>query len=184
MARATVSFTAIMFFKNAFPLKSMEISISDTSQICTGAMPIFSVWSFFSFLRFYLFMTEMQRHRESQRHRQRETQAPCGEPDAGLDPGTQGHSQVTWAEGRCSTAEPPGGPCGLTLSAGAASQVSTVVVCLPGRRGGTGCLPDHGPRRRLGEHRLHRRLRITSPGCYLSLSLTPAARAPHLAGES
>ena len=27
---------------------------------------------------------------ERQRHRQREKQAPCGEPDAGLDPGTHG----------------------------------------------------------------------------------------------
>ena len=29
-------------------------------------------------------------HRERQRHRQREEQVPCGEPDAGLDPGTLG----------------------------------------------------------------------------------------------
>ena len=28
--------------------------------------------------------------RERQKHRQREKQAPCGEPDAGLDPGTLG----------------------------------------------------------------------------------------------
>ena len=28
--------------------------------------------------------------RERQRHRQREKQAPCWEPDAGLDPGTPG----------------------------------------------------------------------------------------------
>ena len=28
--------------------------------------------------------------RERQRHRQREKQAPCGEPDVGLDPGTLG----------------------------------------------------------------------------------------------
>ena len=33
-------------------------------------------------LRAYLFM------RERQRHRQREKQAPCKEPDMGLDPGT------------------------------------------------------------------------------------------------
>ena len=43
------------------------------------------VFSFF-FKRFYLFIRE----RESQRHRQREKQAPCREPDAGLDPGTPG----------------------------------------------------------------------------------------------
>ena len=40
------------------------------------------------FLRFYSFILE--RHRERQRHRQREKQAPCGEPDVGLDPGTPG----------------------------------------------------------------------------------------------
>ena len=28
--------------------------------------------------------------REGQRHRQREKQAPCREPDVGLDPGTSG----------------------------------------------------------------------------------------------
>ena len=32
----------------------------------------------------------MREHRERQRHRQREKQAPCGEPDGGLDPGTPG----------------------------------------------------------------------------------------------
>ena len=40
------------------------------------------------FLRFYLLIHE--RHREGQRHRQREKQAPCGEPDVGLDPRTPG----------------------------------------------------------------------------------------------
>ena len=30
------------------------------------------------------------RNIERQRHRQREKQAPCREPDVGLDPGTQG----------------------------------------------------------------------------------------------
>ena len=30
------------------------------------------------------------RERERQRHRQREKQAPCKEPDVGLDPGTPG----------------------------------------------------------------------------------------------
>ena len=29
-------------------------------------------------------------HTQKQRHRQREEQAPCREPDAGLDPGTTG----------------------------------------------------------------------------------------------
>ena len=34
-----------------------------------------------------------------QRHRQREKQAPCQEPHAGLDPETPG-SRTPWAEGR------------------------------------------------------------------------------------
>ena len=51
-------------------------------------------WSFFFFLRFYLFIHERQRERERererkrQRHRQREKQAPCREADVGLDPRT------------------------------------------------------------------------------------------------
>ena len=40
------------------------------------------------FLRFYLFIHE--RNREKQRHRQREKQAPCGKPDARLNPKTLG----------------------------------------------------------------------------------------------
>ena len=32
-----------------------------------------------------------QRHKERQSHRQREKQAPCGEPKAGLDPRTRDH---------------------------------------------------------------------------------------------
>ena len=44
------------------------------------------------FLRFYLFIHERQRERERerQRHRQREKQAPCREPDVGLDPESPG----------------------------------------------------------------------------------------------
>ena len=33
-----------------------------------------------------LFIHETERERERQRHRQREKQAPCREPDVGLDP--------------------------------------------------------------------------------------------------
>ena len=40
------------------------------------------------FLRFYVFIHE--RHREKGRQRQRENQAPCREPDVGLNPGTLG----------------------------------------------------------------------------------------------
>ena len=35
-------------------------------------------------------MIDIERERDRQRHRQREKQAPCREPDAGLDPGTPG----------------------------------------------------------------------------------------------
>ena len=38
----------------------------------------------------YLFIHDRQRERERQKHRRREKQAPCGEPDAELDPGTPG----------------------------------------------------------------------------------------------
>ena len=43
---------------------------------------------FFFFLKIYLFMRDTERKR--QRHRQREKQAPRGEPDVGLDPGSPG----------------------------------------------------------------------------------------------
>ena len=35
-------------------------------------------------------MRDTERDKERQRHRQREEQAPCREPDVGLDPGTPG----------------------------------------------------------------------------------------------
>ena len=41
-------------------------------------------------LYFFLTLFIHERERERQRHRQREKQAPCREPDAGLDPGTPG----------------------------------------------------------------------------------------------
>ena len=47
-------------------------------------------FSFFKILRFYLFIHERHREGERQRHRQREKQAPCREPDVGLDPGSPG----------------------------------------------------------------------------------------------
>ena len=54
-----------------------------------GAKPLShpGIPSFF-FLRFYLFMRDIEG--EKQRQRQREKQAPCREPDVGLDPGTPG----------------------------------------------------------------------------------------------
>ena len=63
----------------------------------------FCIPVFLFFLRFYLFIhethththTERERERERereerQRHRQREKQAPCREPNVGLDPGSPG----------------------------------------------------------------------------------------------
>ena len=43
---------------------------------------------FFKILFIYLFMRDTERER--QRHRQREKQAPCREPDVGLNPGSPG----------------------------------------------------------------------------------------------
>ena len=42
-----------------------------------------------SFFNIYLFMRDTQKR---QRHRQSEKQAPCGEPNTGLDPWTQDHA--------------------------------------------------------------------------------------------
>ena len=56
------------------------------------------------FFLFYLFMIVTQRERERQRHRQREKQAPCSEPDVGLDPGPPGsHPRLQAALNRCAT---------------------------------------------------------------------------------
>ena len=53
-----------------------------TKGFCTG------LDKFKNFFFKILFIYE--RHRERQRHRQGEKQAPCREPDVGLDPGTPG----------------------------------------------------------------------------------------------
>ena len=55
----------------------------------------------------YLFMRDTDRERGRERHRQREKQAPCGEPDAGLDPRTPGSCPEPKA---ALTAGPPGRP--------------------------------------------------------------------------
>ena len=49
----------------------------------------FIILHFKFFLRF-LFIHERHRERKRQRHRQKEKQAPCREPDVGLDPGSLG----------------------------------------------------------------------------------------------
>ena len=45
---------------------------------------------FIYFLRFYLFTHERYTQRERQRHRQKEKQAPCREPNSGLNPMSPG----------------------------------------------------------------------------------------------
>ena len=48
------------------------------------------IWIYFFFLRFYLFMRHTHREKERQRHKALPLpEAPCREPDAGLDPATQ-----------------------------------------------------------------------------------------------
>ena len=54
-----------------------------------------------------LFMTDRERKRERQRHRQGEKQAPCREPDVGLDPGSPGSHR---AEGGAKPLGHPGCP--------------------------------------------------------------------------
>ena len=60
----------------------------------------------FFFLRLYLFIHG--RPRERQRHRQEEKQAPCREPDVGLDPGTPGSRPGPEADAQ--PLSPPGIP--------------------------------------------------------------------------
>ena len=45
---------------------------------------------FVLFLRFYLFIYERHRKREAETNRHGEKQAPCREPNVGLNPQTQG----------------------------------------------------------------------------------------------
>ena len=46
-------------------------------------------------------MRDTQRERERKRHRQREKQAPCREPNAGLDPPTWDHDLSRWQTFNC-----------------------------------------------------------------------------------
>ena len=56
-----------------------------TQESSFPAFPFF----FFFFLRFYLFIHERERERESETQAE-EKQAPCREPNVGLDPGSPG----------------------------------------------------------------------------------------------
>ena len=65
---------------------SVHLEIKDCHRclgLCHGTL-YGTVFVFF--LRFYLFMRDI----EKQRHRQREKQSACREPDMGLDPRTLG----------------------------------------------------------------------------------------------
>ena len=42
------------------------------------------------FLKNFIYLFMIEREREGQRHRQRKKQAPCREPDAGLNPESPG----------------------------------------------------------------------------------------------
>ena len=67
---------------------------------------IFQDVFFFFFFKF-LFIYDSHRERERQRHRQREKQAPCREPDVGLDPRSPGsHPELQTALNRCATRPP------------------------------------------------------------------------------
>ena len=58
---------------------------AEPNHCATRAAPVFLFFVFKD-----LFIYDRHRERETQRHRRREKQAPCGEPDVGLDPGSPG----------------------------------------------------------------------------------------------
>ena len=65
-------------------------------QMCVDPFSIHPIGSnedvisfFFNFFKF-IYDSHREREREGQRHRQREKQAPCREPDMGLDRGSPG----------------------------------------------------------------------------------------------
>ena len=57
-----------------------------------GCVSFLLLLCFKDYLFIYLFKTEREREREreKQKHRQKEKQAPCKEPDMGLDPRSPG----------------------------------------------------------------------------------------------
>ena len=73
------------------------------------------------------------RHRERQRHRQRKKQAPWGEPDARLDPGTPGSHPEPKADAQLLS--PPRYPrkfpfCDTTVFCAAFKKSATSLTCM------------------------------------------------------
>ena len=66
----------------------MKMFWNEMGKVVTHLVNIFFFFLDFIYLSIYLFIHD--RERERQRHRQREKQAPCREPDVGLDPGSPG----------------------------------------------------------------------------------------------
>ena len=58
--------------------------------MCTSRGSRFYLFFFFKIFKKFIHERHREREREKQRHRQREKQAPCKEPDVGLDPRTSG----------------------------------------------------------------------------------------------
>ena len=68
-----------------YPGKPLELH-----PVVVAGSPSCAPFVFFFFKIFLIFIYSWQTHRERQRHRQREKQAPCEEPDVGLNPGSPG----------------------------------------------------------------------------------------------
>ena len=74
-----------------------------------------------------LFIHERHRERERQRHRQKEKQAPCREPNVGLDPGTPGSHPEPKADAWAARVAQLG-KC-LTLDFGSIHDLRVVRLC-------------------------------------------------------
>ena len=67
-------------------LKSHETTSASFKLFFCNSSPFF----FFFFKILFIYSWQTERERERQRHKQREKQAPCREPDVGLDPRSPG----------------------------------------------------------------------------------------------
>ena len=85
----TANHFSFAFFYNVFILQPFSVQFWHFIYVC---MYVF----IYLFLKI-LFIYSWETMRERQRHRQREKQAPCKEPNVGLDPGTPG-SHLSWRQ--------------------------------------------------------------------------------------